>query len=152
MVPCELSDFEWSVIEPLLPNKPQIARQPLTCWGIWDTKTFCLLTRPMTRIGCVQRSETAARYRTFPTKPTANGKRGFSQTLYRMLNAIERFYSTIKHVRRIATHYEKKGSNYFAMVKLASTIAWMRFYESMTEQAYQKSTRYFSCRRRPSAI
>ena len=49
-----------------------------------------------------------------------------------MRNAIERFYSKIKHFRRIAARYEKKGANYLAMVKLASTIVWMRFYESIT--------------------
>ena len=49
-----------------------------------------------------------------------------------MRKAIERFYSKIKHFCRIATRYEKKGANYLAMVKLASTIVWMRLYESMT--------------------
>ena len=67
-----------------------------------------------------------------PNKANRNWKACFSQTLYRMRNAIERFYSKIKHFRRIATRYEKKGTNYLAMVKLASTIVWMRFYESMT--------------------
>ena len=67
-----------------------------------------------------------------PSKSNRKWKACFSQTLYRMRNAIERFYSKIKHFRRVATRYEKKASNELAMVKLAATAVWLRANESMT--------------------
>lgn len=67
-----------------------------------------------------------------PKQANRNSKACFSQTLYRICNAIGRFYSEIRHFRRIATRYEKKGTNYLAMINPASTIVWMRIYESMT--------------------
>ena len=66
-----------------------------------------------------------------PNKANGNWTECFSQTLYHMRNAIERFYSKIIHYCRIATRYAKKGANNLAMIKLTSTIVWMRFYESM---------------------
>ena len=56
----------------------------------------------------------------------------FSRTLYRGRNRIERFFNRIKHFRRIATRYEKRASNYLAMLKLAAAQVWLRHYESMT--------------------
>ena len=56
----------------------------------------------------------------------------FSRRLYRKRNHIERFFSKIKHFRRVATRYEKHAANYLAMLKLASTKLWLRHYESMT--------------------
>ena len=67
-----------------------------------------------------------------PSKSNRKWRACFSQTLYRMRNAIERFYSKIKHFRRVATRYEKKGSNYLAMVKLAAIAVWLRVYESVS--------------------
>lgn len=56
----------------------------------------------------------------------------FSAVLYKARNRIERFFSRIKHFRRIATRYEKHASNYLAMLKLAAAQVWLRHYESMT--------------------
>jgi transposase len=44
----------------------------------------------------------------------------FSKRLYRERNLIERFFSKLKHFRRVATRYDKLAANFLAMVQLAS--------------------------------
>ena len=88
----DLTDFEWRVIEPLLPNKP----------------------RGVPRVD---------------DRRVLNGI--FSKRLYRERNLIERFFSKLKHFRRVATHYDKLAANFLAMVQLASMRLWLRAYESM---------------------
>jgi len=56
----------------------------------------------------------------------------FSPFLYRYRNLVERFFNKLKHFRAIATRYEKYDANYLALVKLAATRIWMRYYESVT--------------------
>ena len=56
----------------------------------------------------------------------------FSPFLYRYRNLVERFFNKIKHFRAVATRFEKHDANYLAIVKLAATKIWMRFYESVT--------------------
>jgi transposase len=51
----------------------------------------------------------------------------FDATLYKLRNAVERFFSKIKHYRAIATRYEKHPENYIALIKLASARIWMKF-------------------------
>jgi transposase len=51
----------------------------------------------------------------------------FSARLYKLRNAVERFFSKIKHYRAIATRYEKHPENYLALIKLAAARIWMRF-------------------------
>jgi transposase len=51
----------------------------------------------------------------------------FNAGLYKLRNAVERFFSKIKHYRAIATRYEKHPENYLALIKLAATRIWMRF-------------------------
>jgi transposase len=67
-----------------------------------------------------------------PDKVNRKQRHCFSRALYKERNRIERFFSKIKHFRRVATRYEKHASNYLAMVQLAAIRIWMRFYESMT--------------------
>ena len=55
----------------------------------------------------------------------------FSPFLYRFRNLVERFFNKLKHFRAIATRFEKHDANYLALVKLAATRIWMRFYESV---------------------
>jgi transposase len=54
-------------------------------------------------------------------------KPAFSTRLYKMRNAVERFFSKIKHYRAIATRYEKHPENYLALIKLAAAKIWMKF-------------------------
>ena len=51
----------------------------------------------------------------------------FSAFLYKLRNAVERFFSKIKHYRAVATRYEKHPENYLAIIKLAAARIWMRF-------------------------
>ena len=55
-----------------------------------------------------------------------------SASLYRERNLIERFFSKLKHFRRIATRYDKLAATFLAIVQLASMRLWLRAYESMT--------------------
>jgi len=54
----------------------------------------------------------------------------FSPKLYRRRNLIERFFNKLKYFRRIATRYDKLGSTYLAMIKLAAIRIRLRAYES----------------------
>jgi transposase len=55
----------------------------------------------------------------------------FSAFLYRSRNLVERFFNKLSHFRAVATRYEKHDANYLALVKLAVSRIWMRFYESV---------------------
>ncbi len=65
-----------------------------------------------------------------PPKSNRKNPISFSPYLYRARNLVERFFSKIKHFRRIATRYDKLAENYMAMIKLASIRIWLRYYES----------------------
>ena len=54
----------------------------------------------------------------------------FSPYLYKARNVIERFFNKLKYFRRIATRYDKLGSHYLAMIKLAAIRIRLRTYES----------------------
>lgn len=54
----------------------------------------------------------------------------FSPWLYRQRNLIERFFNKLKYYRRIATRYDKLGSTFLAMTKLACIRLRLRHYES----------------------
>ena len=53
-----------------------------------------------------------------------------SPLLYKARNVVERFFNKLKYFRRIATRYDKLGSSYLAMTKLASIRLRLRAYES----------------------
>lgn len=65
-----------------------------------------------------------------PPKANRRSKPYFSTWLYRDRNLIERFFSKLKHFRRVATRYDKLAENFLAMVQLASMRLWLRVYES----------------------
>ena len=67
-----------------------------------------------------------------PPKTNRRKPAPFSKLLYRERNLIERFFSKLKHFRRVATRYDKLAGNFLAMVKLASIRIWLRAYESTT--------------------
>ena len=66
-----------------------------------------------------------------PPKSNRRWKPCFSKRLYRERNLIERFFSKLKHFRRVATRYDKTARNFLAAVLLAATRLWARF-ESTT--------------------
>ena len=57
---------------------------------------------------------------TIPAKSNRKWKPCFSKRLYRERNLIERFFSRLKHFRRVATRYDKLADNFLAMIQLAS--------------------------------
>lgn len=63
-----------------------------------------------------------------PPKANRRFKPYFSTWLYRERNLIERFFSKLKHFRRVATRYDKLAENFLAMVQLASMRLWLRVY------------------------
>lgn len=65
-----------------------------------------------------------------PPKANRRSKPYFSRWLYRERNLVERFFSKLKHFRRVATRYDKLAENFLAMVQLASLRLWLRAYES----------------------
>ncbi len=65
-----------------------------------------------------------------PPKSNRRSKPYFSTWLYCERNLIERFFSKLKHFRRVATRYDKLAENFLAMVQLASMRLWLRVYES----------------------
>ncbi|WP_139015811.1 IS5 family transposase [Ensifer aridi] len=67
-----------------------------------------------------------------PAKSNRKWKPCFSKRLYRKRNLIERFFSKLKHFRRVATRYDKLAANFLVMVQLASMRLWLRAYESTT--------------------
>ena len=45
--------------------------------------------------------------------------------VYALRNRIERCFNRLKNDRRIATRYEKRATNYLAMVTLGMTMLWL---------------------------
>jgi transposase len=54
----------------------------------------------------------------------------YSKRRYKQRNLIERCFNKLKHVRRIATRYDRNPLNFLATIKLATARLWLRFYES----------------------
>ena len=64
--------------------------------------------------------------------PTRKRLPAFDPDLYRQRNQVERFFSTIKYFRAVATRYDKRDDNFLASVQRASIRIWLRTYESVT--------------------
>lgn len=54
-----------------------------------------------------------------PPKSNRKIQREYDKALYKERNLIERFFSKLKHYRRIATRYEKNLSNFKSLIALA---------------------------------
>ena len=54
----------------------------------------------------------------------------FSKTLYKHRNLVELFFNKIKYFKRLTTRYDKLGSCFLAMLKLAAIRLWLRHNES----------------------
>lgn len=67
-----------------------------------------------------------------PTQRDRKVQRSVEHGLYRQRNLVERFFSKLKHFRRIATRFDKSARNFLAAVMLASARLWIRAYESRT--------------------
>src|SRR5207248_2052787 len=148
----ELTDFEWGVIAPLLPNKPRGVprvddRRVLNgiFWVLPTGAPWRALPKefgpPTTCYNRFVRRRKAGAYDAdwlhrqieaagaapnIPPMVHRRRKPCFSPALYRARNCIERFFNRIKHFRRLATRYEKHAANFLAMLKLAATHLWLR--------------------------
>jgi transposase len=49
----------------------------------------------------------------------------FDRALYRERNQVERLINRLKQFRRVATRYEKRATNYAAMITLAAVLVWL---------------------------
>ena len=67
-----------------------------------------------------------------PSQSNVKVIRTVDLALYRQRNLIERFFNKLKHLRRIATRYDKLARNFLAAIALASVRLRIRHYESTT--------------------
>ncbi|MDO9712247.1 DinB family protein [Paracraurococcus sp. LOR1-02] len=61
-----------------------------------------------------------------PTKKNEYRQPGFDRHSYRLRNRVERLINRLKHLRRIATHYEKRAANYLAMLPIGMILLWLK--------------------------
>lgn len=61
-----------------------------------------------------------------PPKRNRKVQRTYDTDLYKERNRIERFFSKLKHFRRVATRYDKLLANFMGFVKLAAIAIWLR--------------------------
>jgi transposase len=69
-------------------------------------------------------------WKKIPPKRNRKSPICFSPRLYRQRNMIERFFNKLKYFRRMATRYDKLGSTFLAMAKLACIRLRLRHNES----------------------
>jgi transposase len=62
---------------------------------------------------------------TTPTRCNQRARPRFNRTLYRERNQVERLIKRFKQFRRVATRYEKRETNYLAIVTLAAVTMWL---------------------------
>ena len=60
-----------------------------------------------------------------PTRKDQPRQPDFDKAAYRERNRVERLINRLKQYRRIATRYEKRATNYLAMVTLGMTMLWL---------------------------
>ena len=60
-----------------------------------------------------------------PTKCDAVPDPAFDRTAYRERNVVERLINRLKQWRRVATRYEKRATNYLAMLTVAAILLWL---------------------------
>lgn len=61
-----------------------------------------------------------------PSRSTRKEQRAYDKERYKDRNLVERFWSKIKHYRRVATRYEKTGRNFLAFVHVASIMVLLK--------------------------
>jgi len=61
-----------------------------------------------------------------PTQKNRKVQRDIDRERYRDRNLVERFWSRMKHYRRVATRYEKTARNFLAIIHVASIMLLLR--------------------------
>lgn len=64
---------------------------------------------------------------TIPHRKNELHKGAFNKEIYRQRNIVERLINRLKQFRRIATRYEKRATNFSAMITLASIFLFSDF-------------------------
>ncbi len=67
-----------------------------------------------------------------PTQRDRKVQRSVDRDIYRQRDLVERYFNKLKHLRRIATRFEKLAVTCLAAVALASARLWTRAYDSTT--------------------
>jgi len=60
-----------------------------------------------------------------PAKANRKQTFSFSRWVYRQRNLVERFFNRIKHMRGLATRYDRRADNYMAALKLVAARIWI---------------------------
>ena len=158
----DLSDAEWALVAPLLPNKPRgvprVDDRRVVNGIFWVLRTGSPWRDLPERYGPYTTvynrynrwAKAGVWLRVFealaileliihhgsrphiPTQRNRNTQRTVDPCLYRQRNLVERFFNKIKHFRGIATRYHKLARNFLAAIALASIRLWLRYYESTT--------------------
>lgn len=68
----------------------------------------------------VQTIEAAGAEAVIPPRKNRTTPRSYDKEHYKSRNLVERFFSKVKHYRRVATRYEKTARNFLAFVHVAS--------------------------------
>jgi transposase len=61
-----------------------------------------------------------------PPRRHRKRQHSYDKALYKERNRVERFFSRIKHCRRIATRYDKLAETFMGFVKLACIMLWLK--------------------------
>ena len=61
-----------------------------------------------------------------PPRRHRKRQHAYDKDLYKERNRVERFFSRIKHCRRIATRYDKLAETFMGFVVLASIMLWLK--------------------------
>ena len=61
-----------------------------------------------------------------PPRRHRRRQHAYDKALYKERNRVERFFSRIKHCRRIATRYDKLAKTFMGFVKLACIMLWLK--------------------------
>ena len=61
-----------------------------------------------------------------PPRRHRKRQHAYDKALYKERNRVERFFSRVKHCRRIATRYDKLAKTFMGFVTLASIMLWLR--------------------------
>jgi transposase len=61
-----------------------------------------------------------------PPRRHRKRQHAYDAALYKERNRVERFFSRIKHFRRIATRYDKLAANFMGFLTLAAIMLWLK--------------------------
>ena len=82
-------------------------------------------TRLTARAPSASSSPMKGLWRSFPTNATPGTQFPHDAGLYKMRNIVERFFCTMKDMRRIATRFEKLSQNFLAMIHIFAIRLWI---------------------------